>query len=210
MKCNRARRSLFRGVDTNSIMQQCSWAGCKLIETLQVSLHKNPQLIVQVIFITDSLMLGMLVAFITISLRKHMCTLVILLKGIACVHCSCIARPENTNRAMLRQCNAGDQPKYCDNLKWKCSYFVLDHTSIVITIILNIFQAAQLLVSDWLLETRTALWEKDFELHKLDPGYVAPLPVLTGFQDDLSSLKKLVQHLPVSYTVLLMIHLNTE
>jgi len=99
----RARRLLSRGADRNTIMQQCSLAGCRLKESLQVSLHTNPQLMVQ---------------------------------------------------------------------------------------------AAQLLVSDWLLETRTALWENEFEEHKQEPNYVAAPSVLTGFQEDLSSLKKLVQHLP--------------
>ena len=54
------------------------------------------------------------------------------------------------------------------------------------------------MVSDWLLETRTALWEVDFEAHKQDANYVAAPSVLLGFQEDLSSLKMLVQHLPVS------------
>ena len=63
----------------------------------------------------------------------------------------------------------------------------------------NLFtlKAAQLLVSDWLLETRTALWENEFETHKQDPSYVATPSTLLGFQEDLSSLKMLVQHLPV-------------
>lgn len=99
----RARRLLLRGADPTSIIQQCSLAGCRLKESLQVSLHKSPQLMVQ---------------------------------------------------------------------------------------------AAQLLVSDWLLETRTALWENDFEGHNMDVNYVAEPAVLLGFQEDLSSLKKLVQHLP--------------
>uniref|UniRef100_A0A0N8DDS0 Sterol regulatory element-binding protein n=1 Tax=Daphnia magna TaxID=35525 RepID=A0A0N8DDS0_9CRUS len=103
----RARRLLLRGADPASIIQQCSLAGCRLKESLQVSLHKSPQLMVQ---------------------------------------------------------------------------------------------AAQLLVSDWLLETRTALWEKDFERNNMDVNYVAGPTVLLGFQEDLSSLKKLVQHLPVSFT----------
>lgn len=62
---------------------------------------------------------------------------------------------------------------------------------------LCVWQAAQLLVCDWLLETRTALWENDYEAHKSDANYVASQSVLLGFQEDLSSLKKLVQHLPV-------------
>ncbi|KAI9555116.1 hypothetical protein GHT06_017631 [Daphnia sinensis] len=99
----RARRLLLRGADPASIIQQCSLAGCRLKESLQVSLHKSPQLMVQ---------------------------------------------------------------------------------------------AAQLLVSDWLLETRTALWENDFERNNMDVNYVAGPTVLLGFQEDLSSLKKLVQHLP--------------
>jgi len=99
----RARRLLLRGADRNTIMQQCSLAGCRLKESLQVSLHTNPQLMVQ---------------------------------------------------------------------------------------------AAQLLVCDWLLETRTALWENEFEDNKLKPNYVAAPTVMAGFQEDLSSLKTLVQHLP--------------
>jgi hypothetical protein len=44
----RARRLLLRGADPTSIIQQCSLAGCRLKESLQVSLHKSPQLMVQV------------------------------------------------------------------------------------------------------------------------------------------------------------------
>ena len=62
-----------------------------------------------------------------------------------------------------------------------------------------------MLVSDWLLETRTALWENDFEEHNMDANYVAASAVLLGFQEDLSSLKKLVQHLPVTSKLFLFI-----
>lgn len=51
-----------------------------------------------------------------------------------------------------------------------------------------------MLVCDWLLETRTAIWE--------DQGGTTQGPVsnkqLTGFQSDLSSLSRIAQDLPVS------------
>lgn len=97
----RARRLLLRSAEANAVMKQCTWAGCRLKESLHVSLHKNPQPMVQ---------------------------------------------------------------------------------------------AAQLLVCDWLLETRTTLWEN--EVSDQPNGYVAAQSTLSGFQEDLSSLKKLVQHLP--------------
>lgn len=53
-------------------------------------------------------------------------------------------------------------------------------------------------MSDWLLETRTALWENEFEANKMDANFVAAPAILHGFQEDLSSLKMLVQHVPVS------------
>ena len=65
-------------------------------------------------------------------------------------------------------------------------------------------KASQLLVSDWLLETRTALWENEFEAHKMDVNFVAAPAVLLGFQEDLSSLKMLVQHVPVSRALVLV------
>jgi sterol regulatory element-binding transcription factor 1 len=55
----------------------------------------------------------------------------------------------------------------------------------------------QLLVCDWLLETRTAVWEEE------DAEYdgASPVPVsnavLTGFQRNLSSLRRLTQHISV-------------
>lgn len=55
-------------------------------------------------------------------------------------------------------------------------------------------QLAQLLVCDWLLETRTAVWEEQ--------GGSAQGPVsgdqLSAFQADVSSLCRITQELPVS------------
>ena len=46
--CLRARRLLLRGADSKTVLQQCAWAGCRLKESLHVSVHKNPQPMVQV------------------------------------------------------------------------------------------------------------------------------------------------------------------
>ncbi|GLV35496.1 Sterol regulatory element binding protein [Carabus blaptoides fortunei] len=53
---------------------------------------------------------------------------------------------------------------------------------------------AQLLLCDWLLETRTALWEEE----TTDQEHTIPVAntVLSGFQRDLSSLRSLTQHIP--------------
>lgn len=52
----------------------------------------------------------------------------------------------------------------------------------------------QLLVCDWLLETRTTVWEEE----ELDSEVPVPVPsaVLTGFQRDLGSLRRLTQFIP--------------
>lgn len=57
----------------------------------------------------------------------------------------------------------------------------------------------QLLVTDWLLETRTALWEEE----TTDSEQIVPVAnnVLIGFQRDLSSLRSLTQHIAVSIIV---------
>lgn len=58
----------------------------------------------------------------------------------------------------------------------------------------NLVLYIQLLVCDWLLETRTALWD---EISENDPSVLCVYNgVLTSFQRDLSSLRMLVQHLP--------------
>lgn len=53
----------------------------------------------------------------------------------------------------------------------------------------------QLLVCDWLLETRTALWEDNIESDSLSSP--APNAILLAFQKDLTSLRNLTQHIPV-------------
>ncbi|CAG9819718.1 unnamed protein product [Phaedon cochleariae] len=54
---------------------------------------------------------------------------------------------------------------------------------------------SQLLVCDWLLETRTALWEDS-----VDNGLRSPVSncVLTSFQADLASLRTLAEHVPIA------------
>ena len=63
--------------------------------------------------------------------------------------------------------------------------------------LLHLRNAAQLLVCDWLLETRTAVWEEE----GMENDGASPAPVsnavLTGFQRNLSSLRRLTQHIPV-------------
>lgn len=57
------------------------------------------------------------------------------------------------------------------------------------------FQLSQLLVCDWLLETRTSMWEDGIEA-----GLKPPVEnsVLSSFQADLASLRSLTEHIPVS------------
>ena len=59
-----------------------------------------------------------------------------------------------------------------------------------------VFQMTQLLLCDWLLETRTSLWEDSVE------GDSTVVPVsnsfLSAFQRDLTSLKTVTQHIIVS------------
>lgn len=52
------------------------------------------------------------------------------------------------------------------------------------------------MVCDWILETRTALWEDSVE--SLPSAIPVPNNILTSFQKDLSSLRTLAQHIPVS------------
>ncbi|XP_059484722.1 sterol regulatory element-binding protein 1 isoform X2 [Neocloeon triangulifer] len=57
---------------------------------------------------------------------------------------------------------------------------------------------AQLLVCDWLLETRTCVWETDSDSEKSNDGTMTPVSQseLSGFQQDLASLRRLSQLLP--------------
>ncbi|KAG5883119.1 hypothetical protein JTB14_011522 [Gonioctena quinquepunctata] len=57
----------------------------------------------------------------------------------------------------------------------------------------NLVLLAQLLVCDWLLETRTSLWEDSVK-----DGLRTPVSncVLTSFQADLTSLRSLAEHIP--------------
>lgn len=62
----------------------------------------------------------------------------------------------------------------------------------------------QLLICDWLLETRTALWEDNAESDSTSTT-PAPNSVLLSFQKDLTSLRNLTQHIPV---ILLKLNFN--
>lgn len=53
---------------------------------------------------------------------------------------------------------------------------------------------------DWLLETRTTVWELDSDSERSSDGTTIPVSQseLSGFQQDLASLRRLSQLLPVS------------
>ncbi|XP_017059879.1 sterol regulatory element-binding protein 1 [Drosophila ficusphila] len=54
----------------------------------------------------------------------------------------------------------------------------------------------QLLTCDWLLETRTALWELEYMNIEDDGFYQVPGDVLESFQYDLNSLRSIVENIP--------------
>ncbi|XP_076057791.1 sterol regulatory element binding protein isoform X2 [Oratosquilla oratoria] len=56
-------------------------------------------------------------------------------------------------------------------------------------------QSVQLIVVDWILGVRTNVWEAE-SAADCDTLTVAPSHTLQGFQSDLASLRKLVQHIP--------------
>jgi len=58
-------------------------------------------------------------------------------------------------------------------------------------------QLFQLLTCDWLLETRTALWELEHMNMEDDGFYQVPGEVLEKFQTDLNSLRNIVENIPV-------------
>lgn len=63
---------------------------------------------------------------------------------------------------------------------------------------------AQLLACDWLLETRTALWERENNHNLDDDGYIPVTGVvLSKFQKDLNSLRFVTGDIPVSLLILL-------
>ena len=54
-----------------------------------------------------------------------------------------------------------------------------------------LLQGFQLLVCDWLLTTRSELWE-----HEMESGVVSSYQNLPGFRQDLNILQKLAGHMP--------------
>lgn len=61
------------------------------------------------------------------------------------------------------------------------------------------FQFSQLMAIDWILETRTALWEMEYGDNEVDYEFI-PVheDILTRFQTDLNLLRSLTMDVPVS------------
>lgn len=59
-------------------------------------------------------------------------------------------------------------------------------------------QLFQLLTCDWILETRTQLWESEYMTVDDDGYYQVPGDVLEKFQKDLNSLRSIVEDIPVN------------
>ncbi|XP_069702898.1 sterol regulatory element-binding protein 1 [Periplaneta americana] len=93
-------------------------------------------------------------------------------------------RPGNTtsSKAVLRLCNTAGQ--YLDD---SLTFSSCKQASSMVLLV-------QLLVCDWLLETRTAIWEEDSQENDGSSPIPVPNGVLTGFQRDLSSLRRLTQY----------------
>ena len=62
-------------------------------------------------------------------------------------------------------------------------------------------QSTQLLICDWILETRTKIWE-DYVKRQNAAGIPAPAEMLQGFQYDLGSLRIITNHVAVSFLCL--------
>ncbi|PNF43046.1 hypothetical protein B7P43_G05564 [Cryptotermes secundus] len=88
-----------------------------------------------------------------------------------------------SSKAVLKLCNTAGQ--YLDD---SLTYSSCKQASSTVHLV-------QLLVCDWLLETRTAVWEK--EKQEIDGSGPVPVAdaVLSGFQRDLSSLRRLTEHI---------------
>ena len=69
-----------------------------------------------------------------------------------------------------------------------CSHIALYRRHIYCILLL---QGFQLLVCDWLLTTRSELWE-----HEMESGVVSSYQNLPGFRQDLNILQKLAGHMP--------------
>lgn len=66
-------------------------------------------------------------------------------------------------------------------------------------------QLFQLLTCDWLLETRTAMWELEHMNMDDDGFYQVPGDELEKFQTDLNSLRSIVENIPVNMTYIIYI-----
>lgn len=64
--------------------------------------------------------------------------------------------------------------------------------------LLPYFQLFQLLTCDWLLETRTALWEYEQSQNVSDIYIPVSGSVMSKFQKDLNSLRSVTEEIPVS------------
>lgn len=54
-----------------------------------------------------------------------------------------------------------------------------------------------MLTCDWILETRTQIWESEYMCMNDDGYYQVPGDVLEKFQKDLNSLRSIVEYIPV-------------
>ncbi|KAG8226034.1 hypothetical protein J437_LFUL004155 [Ladona fulva] len=105
-------------------------------------------------------------------------------------HRALLSRPSRgtSSRAVLRLCNSAGQL-----LDDAVTYASCKQANSGMALL------AQLLVCDWLLETRTTLWEEEgVESESGSVLSLTPVPasVLTGFQQDLSSLRRITQFIP--------------
>lgn len=115
------------------------------------------------------------------------------------VHCSCIACQSQHKCAILLQCNPNGESL---STRYRESYQLIklyprrnnNKNNKLIS------QFAQLLAIDWIMETRTALWELENGNHENDYYNFVPVEssILTKFQNDLNLLRCLTINMPVS------------
>lgn len=69
-----------------------------------------------------------------------------------------------------------------------------------VKIMIHYHQFAQLLAIDWIMETRTSLWEHEYGNYENDYYNFVPVEssILTKFQNDLNLLRCLTNNIPVS------------
>lgn len=95
---------------------------------------------------------------------------------------------------MFLQCSHGLQ-KFRRPQNFNTHVFYTSLLKFIVINVLRILQMTQLLVCDWLLETRTSLWQDSLDSDNVN----APVSntILLAFQKNLTSLRHLTQHVPV-------------